>query len=67
MNLNPQKILEFSQILRLVFLAELSLETVDAVEILSENDEIVHPHCKNNSRFLVDIDAWIRLELFEAD
>ena len=67
MDLYAEKIFEFPEIFHFVLFVELYLEIVDAGHILSENNEIVHPHCDDDSCRLVDVNARIRIELVEAD
>ena len=55
MYLNAEEVFEISEVLHLVFLPQCCLQFVDTDHILSENDEIVHPYCKNNFCILVDI------------
>ena len=67
MDLYAEKIFEFAEILHLVLFVELYLEIVDAGHILAKDDEIVHPHCDDDSCRLVDVYAGIRVQLVEAD
>ena len=67
MDLYAEKIFEFAEILHLVLFVQLGLEIFDTGHILSENNEIVHPHCDDDSCRLVDVYAGIRVQLVEAD
>jgi hypothetical protein len=61
MDLDTEKIFEFTEILHLVFFIELYFEIVDTGHIFIKDDEIVHPHCDDDSYRLVDIYIGIRV------
>ena len=67
MHLNSDEVLKFTEILHFILLFQCCLDVINALPVFAKYNEIVDPHCQDNSGLTVDVDTGVGVGLLEAN